>query len=146
MLALIALMLAQAPPADMCHRYTKADVAAVLGATPDKPGTPTGTAGCTWTAAGLTLMVSSTDVHDPGAAAALVGASKTGASKSGDKITEERGIGGDAVSIAASNGHSIQLLRPVGSVIWRFSVDSPAKPLNVDATLTHLRTLVLKGA
>jgi hypothetical protein len=144
MLFLLALVL-QPKSADICHRFPAADVAVVLGAKPSKPGASTVPGACTWTAAGITLTISSTDVHDPGAAAALVGASRSGA-RSGETVTDERGIGPQALSIAARSGKSVQILNAAGSVIWRYDVESADKPLNMDATLTHLRQLVHKGS
>ena len=64
----------------------------------------------------------------------------------GETVTDERGIGPQALSIVTRNAKSAQILNAAGTVIWRYVVESADKPLNTDATLTHLRQLVRKGS
>src|SRR3954463_14490285 len=141
MIALTLALILQGPTLDVCRRVTTAEVATVLGAAPAKAGTATIRGACTWSVPGVTLTVSAVAVHDPGAAAAMVGASK-GTARKGDVVKDEAG---GAMSMVAANGRTIQFLSASGRLLWPYVVEAADTALKPETTLAALRKLGSKA-
>jgi hypothetical protein len=132
-------MQAQAP--EVCKLFVKADVAQVVG--PDAtdgetliPGT------CSWNAKGANLSISRATFQQ-GEAKMLLEARKMGAG--GDVVTDETGIGQQAVSTLAANKRTLTLLAVNGNDLWTFTLSKGDQPVDAGTVLPRLRELARKG-
>lgn len=131
-------------PTDVCALFSAADVTPVLGAPPAQAGRPILPGTCVWSATGISLTVYDTDVQDPAQAIQMVEVARTRV-QAPQIAKEEPGLGQRAVSTFGPKGDDVELWVANGSHVWRFSVETADKRINVDTTLPRLRAMAHKA-
>jgi hypothetical protein len=97
---------------------------------------------CSWNAKGANLSISRATFQQ-GEAKMLLEARKMGAG--GDVVTDEAGIGQQAVSTLAANKRTLTLLAVNGNDLWTFTLSKGDQPVDAGTVLPRLRELARKG-
>jgi hypothetical protein len=140
-LTLSLVMNGQAATA-VCDSLTNEEVAAVIGTVKSKqPLIDTNT--CTWSGDGLMLSIMRTPDSEPEVSTAVLGSLKTRA-RPGDVVTDEAGIGRQAVSEAMARGTRVSIVAVAGTTLWTIGVDHVYGGLKAQELLPKLRVIAKK--
>jgi hypothetical protein len=140
-LTLFLVMNGQASTA-VCDSLTNEEVAAVIGAVKSKqPLIDANT--CTWSGDRMMLSVMRTPDSEPEVATAVLGSLKTRA-RPGDVVTDEAGIGRQAVSEVMARGTRISIVAAASTTLWTIGVDHVYGGLKAEELLPKLRLIAKK--
>ena len=126
----------------VCDSLTNEEVAAVIGAVKSKqPLIDANT--CTWSGERMMFSIMRTPESEPEVATAILGSLKTRA-RPGDVVTDEPGIGRQAVSEVMARGTRVSIVAAAGTTVWTIAVDHVYSGLKGEELLPKLRAIAKK--